>query len=533
LAFIVIAVFIGSSAVRVGALSATTVQGNPRCTVGDFAVKDDSPGGAPFNAGGITITYADSHTVASVSAADGYAIDMVIVKGGPSANVYTDGPFVDLVAPLTRGGQQAALSHVEVCYSAFATTTQATTTTTKGTTTTSKGTTTTTGPTTTTKATTTTTQATTTTQVTTTTQPTTTTTKPDPKKFEVEIGAACTVDDEGEAHYTITVVVYGDEGVSGIIRQDGGVTTEFTITESPTVIQLGGHVGDNAVWVRDAGGNPIAQYTAELVDCTPKIAEQAIWDAACVLVEGAEHFPIEVTVWGAPDATGTVTVNGNAIPYTIEAYGSVVVLANGHAGTNDISVVDDVAGTIAQGSADIDGCAPKDKPEDEPEPQVEEVDVVASCDSKSGDLAIRVDVHGDAGAAGVLRLLDQDHEFTLDADGRYTLTVATDAGSHEIVVMGADGHTVFETTMLIDPCDAEVLGGGETKPKTETQTDYTDTGAANPVPAGETAPEVAVLGAQAELPFTGISDGPLGAIGAILLAMGATMLVAVRRYETT
>ena len=539
LALIVVAAFIGGSAVGVGALSVTTEQGNPRCTVGEFSVKDDSPGSGTFSAGGVTISYADSHTVSSVAVIDGYTIDMVIVKGGSSANVYTDGPFVGLVAPTNGGGQQAALSHVEVCYSSHVTTTtQATTTTTEETTTTTQATTTTTqATTTTTQATTTTTQATTTTTkpTTTTTKPeaTTTTTKPDPKKFEVDVSSGCAVDDEGEARYSITVTVYGEEGTAGSVRQDGGTVTDFTIVGSPTVVELDGHVGENAVWVQDAARNPVAFYRAELVDCTPKIAEQAAWDASCVLVDGAEHFPIEVTIWGAPDATGVVAVNGVTTPYTIEADGSVEVSANGHVGTNDISVVDDVAGTIAVGIAELDGCAPKDEPEEEPDPEIDDVSVVATCKAASGDHAVRVDVRGDAGAAGVVSLLGKDHGFTLDSDGHYALTAQADSGTHDIVVTDGEGTELYETSLVLEKCDTDVLsGGGETKPKGETQIDVTSE-QSDPAPAAS--PQVQVLGSQidqTELPFTGVSDGPLAAVGVILLALGATMLATVRRFET-
>ena len=162
------------------------VPGNPSCDVGEFSFKDDDGPLSPATNGEVAITYSDdTHT--SVTAAAGFTIDQVIVKAGSSAVIYSTPPFTNLESLLNAGGQLAAISHVEVCYSTVSTTTTTTTeptTTTKPTTApTTTTTTTTTEPTTTTDGSTTTTAdiagTTTTTTTTTTTEPTTTTTGAD------------------------------------------------------------------------------------------------------------------------------------------------------------------------------------------------------------------------------------------------------------------------------------------------------------------------------------------------------------------
>lgn len=159
----------------VGVDDPVIVPGNPKCEVGEFSFKDDNGPLSPATNGEVGITYSDQFQT-TVTAADGFVIDQVIVKAGSSAAIYSTPPFTDLASIINDGGQLAAISHVEVCYSTAATTTtsEPTTTTTEPTTTTTEPTTTTTEPTTTTTAPTTTTTA----PTTTTTAPTTTTTEP-------------------------------------------------------------------------------------------------------------------------------------------------------------------------------------------------------------------------------------------------------------------------------------------------------------------------------------------------------------------
>lgn len=91
----------------------TVVQGNPSCVDLGYArgIKDDSPNG-DTTIDGVFFDYTGESV--SVSSTD-LVIQAVIVKGGNAANVYTTGPFQNLIAPINNGGQQAAISHVEAC----------------------------------------------------------------------------------------------------------------------------------------------------------------------------------------------------------------------------------------------------------------------------------------------------------------------------------------------------------------------------------------------------------------------------------
>ena len=69
-------------------------------------------------------------------------------------------------------------------------------------------------------------------------------------------------------------------------------------------------------------------------------------------------FPITVTVTGDEGATGTVTINGADLAYTIDADGEVIIAAEGVAGDNTVEVVDDVFGSILSEVLNIPDCSP-------------------------------------------------------------------------------------------------------------------------------------------------------------------------------
>jgi len=94
------------------------------CPAGYTSIKVDPPVSGTY--GGIVVTF--SADVKSVSFVSPFDIDVVIVKGGPDANVY--GPnshglpaksLSGLVAPLNPGGQQPQISFVTFCFTDGAT----------------------------------------------------------------------------------------------------------------------------------------------------------------------------------------------------------------------------------------------------------------------------------------------------------------------------------------------------------------------------------------------------------------------------
>jgi hypothetical protein len=331
---IVIAAFIGSAATGARALDVVEVPGNPTCaavSTSDFSVKDDPPTLSGFSNGIISIAYADERTIASVTAADGYTIDAVIVKAGSAANVYTVGPYVNLIAPLTNGGTQPAISHVEVCYSetvVTTTTTQPTTTTTTSPTTTTTPTTTqpttttTAPPTTTTTPTTTQPTTTTTTPTTTTTNPTvapssTTTTTPSEGTLTASTEGTCLFEDV--ASYSVRVRVEGPAGSRGVI-QVGNLVTDYVVFDTGVFqVIVEGQVGDNAVSVVDDAAGAILEETVAIEDCTVEVLGTVITDDAPdvavlgVQIEEPGQLPFTGPADGPIAAVGTILIGLGAL----------------------------------------------------------------------------------------------------------------------------------------------------------------------------------------------------------------------------
>jgi hypothetical protein len=122
------------------------VAGNPTCADLGYggSLKVDPPSSGQHSGGGLTVTVTIDGASFDWSSST-IAVDAVIVKGGPNANVYVYSPAAtsdtDLHAPINAAnGQPYGLSHIEFCFTPggpTTTTTSSTTTTTAPTTTTS------------------------------------------------------------------------------------------------------------------------------------------------------------------------------------------------------------------------------------------------------------------------------------------------------------------------------------------------------------------------------------------------------------
>ncbi len=414
LALIVIAAFVGSAATPARALSVETVPGNPTCAVGEFSVKDDPPSLAGFSNGAVSISYADEYTVASVTAADGYTIDAVIVKGGPNANVYTGGPYSNLVSPLNRGGQLPAISHVQVCYSG-----EGDTTTTTSPTTTSP----------------------------TTTSPTTTTTSPGGhKKVEIDLSGECATNPDGSASYLLTVELEGEPGFSGWLRQDGNIRTPFALPDSGSLtVQLSGHSGNNAVWVLDTTEAIVGYDTVVLEDCSVPVASGATVNAQCDVNDGTAVYTVEVTVTGASGATGVVDVNGVTAGYEL-VDGSATVTVAGQAGTNTVTVTDDVAGAVHSEEVVLEDCGQTDVA-----PIGVEITPICKTSPGGTQVEVRVSLTGEPGAGGQVVVNGSAEPYTLDADGVDVVTVPATGPDLTVTVEDAEGAVLFGPTTMPAP----------------------------------------------------------------------------------
>ena len=167
--------------------SRARAQGAPSDPRAEFIMGNVAPGdcrglGAPIPESAITFTITTGQILTITAVDPGFVVTAIFVKGGADTNLYQPGlrglpqdpPWINLISPLTGGGQLPRISHWFACGSVTPPTSDHGATTTAPTTTTTAPTTTTTAPTTTTTAPTTTTTA----PTTTTTAPTTTTTAP-------------------------------------------------------------------------------------------------------------------------------------------------------------------------------------------------------------------------------------------------------------------------------------------------------------------------------------------------------------------
>jgi hypothetical protein len=165
-------IVVGATAAGLGALILSTLvagtssaQGAPSDPRAEFIMGNVAPGdcrglGAPIPESAITFTITTGQILTITAVDPGFVVTATFVKGGADTNLYQPGlrglpqdpPWINLISPLTGGGQLPAISHWFACGSVTppTTTTTTTTTTTAPTTTTTAPTTTTTAPTTTT-----------------------------------------------------------------------------------------------------------------------------------------------------------------------------------------------------------------------------------------------------------------------------------------------------------------------------------------------------------------------------------------------
>ena len=143
--------------------SKASAQGSPSDPRAVFIMGNVAPGdcrglGAPIPVSAITFTITTGQILTITAVDPGFVVTAIFVKGGADTNLYQPGlrglppdpPWINLISPLTGGGQLPAISHWFACGSVTPPTT--TTTTTTSTTTTTAPTTTTTAPTTTSSA---------------------------------------------------------------------------------------------------------------------------------------------------------------------------------------------------------------------------------------------------------------------------------------------------------------------------------------------------------------------------------------------
>jgi hypothetical protein len=95
------------------------VEGNPKCQ--DYGLleltKFESPAAGPSSQDGVTIVLDPTQTTFNWTSTT--PIDKVIVKGGPSANVYSYDEATEdtgLMTPLNPGGNRAQISRIDFCY---------------------------------------------------------------------------------------------------------------------------------------------------------------------------------------------------------------------------------------------------------------------------------------------------------------------------------------------------------------------------------------------------------------------------------
>ena len=116
-------------------------------------------------------------------------------------------------------------------------------------------------------------------------------------------------------------------------------------------------VSTDWVWVNQCK-NGTTSTTAPTTTTTAPVTIEAEVSASCVLENEVATWPITVTVTGDEGAMGTVSINGDATPYVIDADGTLEVNGNGTPGTNTVVVTDDVAGEILNEDLELADCTP-------------------------------------------------------------------------------------------------------------------------------------------------------------------------------
>lgn len=302
----------------------TYVPGNPKCAdLGyDRGVKSDPPGTDEI-IDGISFDY---HGLASVTvSSEEWTILAVIVKGGNGAQVYT-GSFVDLVAPLNHGGQQADISHVDACVGH-----RNTTTTTHETTTTTKY------------------------ETTTTTEHETTTTTEAVEEALVWINVGRCEEVDGESLTPVWVRIEPAGSAVVTLRTPDG---PLVFTESGSVRLGPGRYFWDAV-VEDGyelvGRSEGSFRTA---NCSTNDTMVVVRRGSCSYDESTGLSTEDVRFQIAPGGTSTVVVEGPGGPYEIDGSGETLHLVPGTYTWEATAEPGHTMMGTARGTFTVDGCGP-------------------------------------------------------------------------------------------------------------------------------------------------------------------------------
>jgi LPXTG-motif cell wall-anchored protein len=201
--------------------------------------------------------------------------------------------------------------------------------------------------------------------------------------------------------------------------------------------------------------------------------ESATASGACEVTVDGVSYPIEVVITGASGATGTVTINGSDIGYTIDADGEVTVTAQGAAGSNTVVVVDDVSGLL-----------------------LDDTIVIEECGTTTTTQPTTTTTQ----------------PTTTTTQPTTTTTQATTTTTEAVTTTSAPETTSTSVAATTSQATTATTGGGTSE---------------------STAPPVSVLPAQVDqggtLPDTGIANGSLALVGAMLIVTGAGLLVLTNR----
>jgi len=316
--------------------------------------------------------------------------------------------------------------------------------------------------------------------------------------------------------------------------------------------------------------------TSPTTTTTQPTGQTAVATAVCEVTGNGSSYPIDVTVTGDPGATGTVTINGTDIAYTIDADGSITVSAQGVEGTNTIVVTDDVGGVLLNTSVDLEDCANTTTttapatttttqptttttqppttttqptttttqpptttstvpPTTPPPPAGDGAAAIAVCEVTGNGSSYPVDVTvtGDPGATGTVTINGTDIAYTIDADGSITVSTQGVEGTNTVRVTDDVSGDLLDETFDLQNCETTTPSSvvATTLGTTTTHTHATTTTGDTSSQGGSTT-DVSVLGAQVsqdELPRTGFDNAALVLAGAFLLAAGAGLLVVTKR----
>ena len=482
----------------------TFISGNPKCAdLGYLGVKSDPPGTDEV-IDGISFDYNGTSSV-TVSSVDGQTLVAVIVKGGNGAYIY-DGPFVDLVAPINNGGQQAAISHVEACVKPGDTTT--------------------------------------------------TTTVPDqPASVEIYVGKCREVSGVAMTPVRFTI----DPAGSSIITVDGP-DGQVVVTQSGSLMFGPGDYTWSAIANDGFVLEGAASGSFSTKDCTVRHASVAVELGVC----GGDDYLTDLFVEIGPDGGAIVTVEGPGGPYTVDGAGATLELASGQYTWSASAADGYVLVGETSGEFTVEGCTPscdaqigdyvwidlypKNGLQDEGEDFVAGVTVhLLDADGT----VIATTVTDDAGhylfaglCEGTYRVRFElpdlpglvNEAWTSQGGGDAALDSNADSNGEtsEIVVVDGTNDLTWDAGIIaerVSPTTVTTMPTTSTteQPTTTTTEPPTTSSSMAPATSSTTVPTVTA----STLPFTGFEMQATALLGLLALAGGAALLVLLRRPEET